>query len=202
MIAAFCAFLLGVSKSGLKGIAALIVTGFALVYDAKNSTGVLMPLLIVGDVFAVTYYRRHVQWSYIVKLLPWMVTGVLVGVVGGKFISDSLFKFGMAGIILFSVALMWYWENKKDKTIPSHWTFASSMGILAGFTTMVGNLAGAFSNIYFLAKIKIRKPFEASIRRELPGPKASEACLENYVLSAMLCINMLALPRRLASQFT
>ena len=103
MIAAFCAFLLGVSKSGLKGIAALIVTGFALVYDAKNSTGVLMPLLIVGDVFAVTYYRRHVQWSYIVKLLPWMVTGVLVGVVGGKFISDSLFKFGMAGIILFSV---------------------------------------------------------------------------------------------------
>ncbi|MDO7577007.1 MAG: sulfite exporter TauE/SafE family protein, partial [Flavobacteriaceae bacterium] len=81
----------------------------------------------------------------------WMVTGVLVGVVGGKFISDSLFKFGMAGIILFSVALMCYWENKKDKTIPSHWTFASSMGILAGFTTMVGNLAGAFSNIYFLA---------------------------------------------------
>ena len=46
---------------------------------------------------------------------------------------------------------MWYWENKKDKTIPSHWTFASSMGALAGFTTMVGNLAGAFSNIYFLA---------------------------------------------------
>jgi len=27
----------------------------------------------------------------------------------------------------------------------------SSMGTLAGFTTMVGNLAGAFSNIYFLA---------------------------------------------------
>ena len=25
------------------------------------------------------------------------------------------------------------------------------MGLLAGFTTMVGNLAGAFSNIYFLA---------------------------------------------------
>ena len=25
------------------------------------------------------------------------------------------------------------------------------MGILAGFTTMVGNLAGAFTNIYFLA---------------------------------------------------
>ena len=109
----------------------MVVTGFALVYDAKNSTGVLMPLLIVGDIFAVTYYKRHVQWNYIVKLIPWMIAGVLIGVVGGKFISESIFKYGMAGIILFSVALMWYWENKKD--------------------TMVGNLAGAFSNIYFLA---------------------------------------------------
>ncbi|MDA0794387.1 MAG: sulfite exporter TauE/SafE family protein [Bacteroidetes bacterium] len=150
-LAAFCAFLLGVSKSGIKGIASLIVTGLALVYGAKNSTGILMPLLLVGDVFAVTYYKRHVQKEYIIKMLPWMVIGVLIGVFGGQYITESLFKYGMAIIILFSVGLMYYWENKKDKTIPSHWTFASSMGLLAGFTTMIGNLAGAFSNIYFLA---------------------------------------------------
>ena len=150
-LAAFCAFLLGVSKSGIKGIASLIVTGLALVYGAKNSTGILMPLLLVGDVFAITYYKRHVQKEYIIKMLPWMVIGVLIGVVGGQYITESLFKYGMAIIILFSVGLMYYWENKKDKTIPSHWTFASSMGLLAGFTTMIGNLAGAFSNIYFLA---------------------------------------------------
>jgi uncharacterized protein len=150
-LAAFCAFLLGVSKSGIKGIASLIVTGLALVYGAKNSTGILMPLLLVGDVFAITYYKRHVQKEYIIKMLPWMVIGVLIGVVGGQYITESFFKYGMAIIILFSVGLMYYWENKKDKTIPSHWTFASSMGLLAGFTTMIGNLAGAFSNIYFLA---------------------------------------------------
>ena len=150
-LAAFCAFLLGVSKSGIKGIASLIVTGLALVYGAKNSTGILMPLLLVGDVFAITYYKRHVQKEYIIKMLPWMVIGVLIGVVGGQYITESLFKYGMAIIILFSVGLMYYWENKKDKTIHSHWTFASSMGLLAGFTTMIGNLAGAFSNIYFLA---------------------------------------------------
>ena len=150
-LAAFCAFLLGVSKSGIKGIASLIVTGLALVYGAKNSTGILMPLLLVGDVFAITYYKRHVQKEYIIKMLPWMVIGVLIGVVGGQYITESLFKYGMAIIILFSVGLMYYWENKKDKTIPSHWTVASSMGLLAGFTTMIGNLAGAFSNIYFLA---------------------------------------------------
>lgn len=110
-----------------------------------------MPLLLVGDVFAIIYYKRHVQWKYITQLMPWMIVGVLLGVVGGTYISDQLFKYGMAVIILFSVGMMFYWENKKDKKIPQHWTFASSMGMLAGFTTMVGNLAGAFSNIYFLA---------------------------------------------------
>ena len=151
IIAAICAFLLGISKSGIKGIASLIVTGLALVYGAKNSTGIMMPLLLVGDVFAITYYKRHVQKKYIIKLLPWMVLGVLLGVIGGNYISESIFKNGMALIILFSVGLMYYWENKKDKTVPSHWSFASSMGLLAGFTTMIGNLAGAFTNIYFLA---------------------------------------------------
>tara|TARA_B100000989_G_C19398412_1_gene408834 strand:+ start:80 stop:820 length:741 start_codon:yes stop_codon:yes gene_type:complete len=151
IIAAICAFLLGISKSGIKGIASLIVTGLALVYGAKNSTGIVMPLLLVGDIFAITYYKRHVQKEYIIKLLPWMVLGVLLGVIGGSNISERIFKYGMALIVVFSVGLMYYWENKKDKTVPSHWGFASSMGLLAGFTTMIGNLAGAFSNIYFLA---------------------------------------------------
>jgi uncharacterized membrane protein YfcA len=38
-----------------------------------------------------------------------------------------------------------------SKTVPSHWSFAGIMGLSTGFTTMVGNLAGAFSNLYFLA---------------------------------------------------
>tara|TARA_B100000575_G_C22829528_1_gene487134 strand:- start:168 stop:668 length:501 start_codon:yes stop_codon:yes gene_type:complete len=80
-----------------------------------------------------------------------MVIGVLIGVFGGNYVSEEIFKYGMAIIILFSVGQMYYWENKKNKKIPTHWSFGSSMGILAGFTTMVGNLAGAFTNIYFLA---------------------------------------------------
>ena len=150
-VVAFCAFLLGISKSGIKGIATLIVTGFALIYGAKNSTGILMPLLLVGDIFAITYYKSYVDWSYIIKLIPWMVFGVLIGVIGGSYISDDLFKYGMAVIILFSVSLMYLMESKKEKKIPKNLVFVSSMGTLAGFTTMVGNLAGAFSNIYFLA---------------------------------------------------
>lgn len=155
-IALGAALLLGIAKSGIKGLAVLIVTGLALVYGAKESTGILMPLLICGDILAVIYYKRHVKWIYLIKLLPWMVLGVLVGVVLGKDLPEDLFKSGMAVIILISVVIMYYWERKKDRKVPTHWSFAALMGMMGGFSTMVGNLAGAFSNIYFLA-IKLPK---------------------------------------------
>ena len=155
-IALGAALLLGIAKSGIKGLAVLIVTGLALVYGAKESTGILMPLLICGDILAVIYYKRHVKWIYLIKLLPWMVLGVLVGVVLGKDLPGDLFKSGMAVIILISVVMMYYWERKKDRKVPTHRSFSALMGMMAGFTTMVGNLAGAFSNIYFLA-IKLPK---------------------------------------------
>ncbi len=155
-IALAASLLLGIAKSGIKGLAVLIVTGLALVYGAKESTGILMPLLICGDILAVIYYKRHVKWIYLIKLLPWMMLGVLVGVVLGKDLPEDLFKSGMAVIILISVVMMYYWELKKDRKVPTHWSFAALMGMMAGFTTMVGNLAGAFSNIYFLA-IKLPK---------------------------------------------
>ncbi len=151
MIAFSAALILGIAKSGIKGLAILIVTGLALVYGAKESTGILMPLLICGDILAVIYYKRHVKWVYLIKLLPWMVAGVLVGVVLGKDLPEDFFKSGMAIIILISVAMMYYWERKKEIKIPNHLSFAALMGMMAGFTTMVGNLAGVFSNIYFLA---------------------------------------------------
>lgn len=155
-IALGAALLLGIAKSGIKGLAVLIVTGLALVYGAKESTGILMPLLICGDILAVIYYKRHVKWIYLIKLLPWMVLGVLVGVILAKDLPEDLFKSSMAIIILISVVIMYYWERKKDRKAPTHWSFAALMGMMAGFTTMVGNLAGAFSNIYFLA-IKLPK---------------------------------------------
>ena len=70
-------FLLGNSKAGLKGLSIFNVTLLALAFGARDSTGILMPLLLVGDIFAVIYYNRHAQWKYIWQFLPWMVLGIL-----------------------------------------------------------------------------------------------------------------------------
>jgi uncharacterized membrane protein YfcA len=151
IMAGLATFSLGLSKSGIKGISTIIVTIMAIVFGGKSSTGVLLPLLIVGDIFAVIYYRRHVQWNILFKLLPWMIIGVLLGVWFGRDIEEKLFKQIMASIILFSVVMMYWWDKRKKKTVPDNIAFAGSMGLAAGFTTMLGNLAGAFSNIFFLA---------------------------------------------------
>jgi uncharacterized membrane protein YfcA len=145
------AFLLGTSKAGLKGIGVVIVTIMAIVFGGKQSTGVLIPMMIVADTFAVIYYHRHTQWKYLGKLLPSMVVGVLLGVWFGNDISDELFKQLMAILILGIVLFMIYMERKKSEEIPKARIFSNGMGLLAGFTSMIGNLAGSFSNIYFLA---------------------------------------------------
>ena len=151
ILASCAAFVIGMSKAGIKGIAVINVTFMALAFGAKESTGMVVPLLILADIFAVIYYNRHTQWKYVFKVLPWMVFGVLVGVLIGKDLPERLFRIGMAIIIIITVFMMYWWDRKKEKTVPTHWTFSSSIGTLAGITTMVGNLAGAFSNIYFLA---------------------------------------------------
>ncbi len=150
-LAITASLLLGISKSGLKGIGIIIVTILALVFGSKASTGILMPLLVIGDVFAIIYYRRHVQWKYLFKLLPWMVIGVLIGVFAGKDLPEVIFKKGMATVIFISVVIMFWWDYKNIQKIPTNRFFAVSMGLSAGIATMIGNLAGAFANIYFLA---------------------------------------------------
>lgn len=151
LLAFLAAFILGVSKAGVKGIAVLIVTLMALAFGGKPSTGMLMPLLIVGDIFAICYYHRHTQWRYLRAFLPWMMLGVLLGVFIGKDLPEKTFQLAMGFTILGTLVMLVWWENKKVKSIPTHWAFGSFMGVMAGITTMIGNLAGAFSNLYFLA---------------------------------------------------
>jgi len=138
-------------KAGIKGLGVVIVLIMAIVFGGKPSTGVLIPLMIIADVFAVFYYHRHTQWQYLIKLLPTMFLGVLIGVCIGNDISEVLFKQIMAVLILITLAVMVIMEKKKSNDIPSHWTFSSGMGLLSGITSMIGNLAGSFADIYFLA---------------------------------------------------
>ncbi|MCK0161277.1 sulfite exporter TauE/SafE family protein [Allomuricauda sp. F6463D] len=150
-MAVTAAFLMGVSKAGLKGMSIFNVTLMALAFGSKASTGLFIPLLIFGDIFAVVYYNRHTQWKYIIKFIPWMILGILVGVLIGKDLPEREFKWGMVVVIFISLGMLIWWDRRKSKKVPTHWLFSGSIGICAGICTMIGNLAGAFANVFFLA---------------------------------------------------
>lgn len=151
ILLSLAALFIGLSKAGLKGIDMLNVTIMAIVLGSKASTGMVLPLLCVGDIMAVIYYHRHAQWAHFWKLIPWMAIGIMVGVFVGKDMNEVYFRKIMAVIIILTVVIMLYMEIRKTLVVPSNIWFVSGMGLISGFTTMLGNLAGAFSNIYFLA---------------------------------------------------
>ncbi len=151
VIALLGAFIIGMGKAGLKGLDMLSVTLMAMVFGGKGSTGVVLPLLCVADIAAVIYYKRHVKWQYFFRLIPWMVVGILVGVWVGNRLDEVLFRKIMAVIILVTVLMVLLIEFRLKQAIPDNRLLAASTGLLAGFTTMIGNLAGAFANVYFLA---------------------------------------------------
>jgi uncharacterized protein len=143
---------IGFSKAGLKGIELLNVTIMALVFGSKASTGIVLPLLCFADILAVIYYKRNVSWPLFWKLIIWMAIGIVIGVYIGNTLGDGVFKKMFAFIILVIVAMMIYLETRKADFIPKSKLFGPVIGLIAGITTMIGNLAGPFSNIFFMAQ--------------------------------------------------
>lgn len=144
-------FIIGLTKAGLKGVDMLSVTLMAIVFGSKASTGIVLPLLCLADIAAVAYYNRHAEWKHFKKLTPWMVLGIVLGVYLGRDMDEAIFRKIMAIIILLTIVIALVMEYRKSQEVPRHPLFVVSTGLAAGFTTMIGNLAGAFSNLYFLA---------------------------------------------------
>lgn len=151
LLAATGVFMIGMGKAGLKGMDMLSVTILAIVFTSKGSTGVVLPLLCLADIVAVWYYKRHVKWEYFFRLIPWMLVGILIGVWAGNQMAEIVFRKIMAAIILITILIVVLVEFRLKQGVPHHPVFAGTVGLMAGFTTMMGNLAGAFANIYFLA---------------------------------------------------
>lgn len=133
----------------------LVATILMYVFPAKESIGILLPMLIVGDLFAVIFYRRSVVWKYLISLVPWVLIGIVIGYfVLNQINSDQLKP--LIGVIVLALIILHISRErlgeKFTKALPKSLWFTLSMGILAGFTTMIGNAAGGVMAIYLLMK--------------------------------------------------
>ncbi len=152
ILLAFCAMLVGMSKVGVPGVSMVVVPTLAIIFGGKASTGILLPMLMMADIFGVSYYHRHAEWKYLWKLLPWAFIGIAIALWVGEVVNDVWFKNIIAILVFLCIALMlWKDRQKGNKLFPDTWWFAALMGILGGFATMIGNVAGPIFAIYLLA---------------------------------------------------
>jgi uncharacterized membrane protein YfcA len=99
----------------------------------------------------VLAYRQHAQWRHLWKLLPWTAVGVVAGYFAMGRINDRQAQ-GLIGGIILALLATHCWRRRKAGELAEHgaW-FAPTIGVLAGFTTLVANAAGPLMAIYLLA---------------------------------------------------
>jgi len=149
---------IGVSKSGLPGISLLHVVIFAQLFPGLASTGVVLPMLIAGDLGAVWLFRRHTQWNHVMRTLPPAIFGVATGWAFMRWAQETglpgaRFNPVIGGIVLVLalVQILRHWRPNLFATVPHTRGFAWTMGFTAGVTTMMANAAGPVMALYLIA---------------------------------------------------
>jgi uncharacterized membrane protein YfcA len=159
---AAAALLVGFSKTAVSGANTVSLAIFAAVLPARASTGVLLPILIVGDVLAVLTYRRHAHWPTLWRLFPAVAAGVVIGTLFLVWADDAVVRTSIGAILLFMAGVT-LWRRRKAEAgaeaddepdsvaTRSGRAKARSYGVLGGFTTMVANAGGPVMSMYLLS---------------------------------------------------
>ncbi|MEM7513448.1 MAG: sulfite exporter TauE/SafE family protein, partial [Bacteroidota bacterium] len=150
VLSSLSAFLVGISKGGLKGTGPIIILLMGIPHGMKAATGIIVPLIIVGDLIAISYFYKYVRKEHIWRFLPFAVLGVLIATWAGKDLSELVFKKLLAVLIILGLIIMFLWERYGKKNMNPNMLFTGLLATGAGFYSMMGNFAGSLSNIYFL----------------------------------------------------
>jgi len=144
---------IGVSKAGFSGMSLLHVVLFATIFGARDSTGVILPMLVAADVFAVRAFRQHTQWLYVRRMLPATLVGVVFGALLMGRLDDRLFEplIGWIILILTVLQIVRMLRPEAFAHVPHSPAFAWTMGLAAWITTMLANAAGPIFTLYALA---------------------------------------------------
>ncbi|WP_406423544.1 sulfite exporter TauE/SafE family protein [Streptomyces sp. NBC_00842] len=153
--------LVGFSKTAVSGANTISLAVFAAVLPARESTGVLLPILIAGDALAVFTYRRHAHWPTLLRLFPAVAVGVVMGTVFMMWAGDDAVGTSIGAILLFMAGVtVWPRRTGADGKVGPDESGdpsgagrlkARSYGVLGGFTTMVANAGGPVMSLYLLS---------------------------------------------------
>ena len=153
VLAVVAAIGVGIAKAGLSGLGMFHVLVFAFLFGARASTGVVLPLLLVGDVTAVRTFHQHARWDYVWRMLPPACLGVVLAAWRMRELNETVYRpvIGWITLILAVVQFLRMYRPAWFGSVPHARWFAWTMGILAGATTMLANAAGPVFAVYLIA---------------------------------------------------
>ena len=153
ILAVVAALGVGIGKAGLSGMGMFHVLVFAFLFGARASTGVVLPLLLVGDVAAVRTFHEHARWDYVRRMLPPACLGVVLAAWFMRDLDETLYRpvIGWVTLILSILQFVRMYRPDWFGNVPQSRWFAWTMGILAGAATMLANAAGPVFAVYLIA---------------------------------------------------
>lgn len=155
--------LYGISKTAMPVLGVLAGPLLAAVLGATTASAFAVPLLILGDLVALSLYRQHANWRLIWRIVPGVLVGFVVTAVMFAFVDPHLIARILGVLILLSVVLE-MWQRKHpvardvDSPAKAGRVSAAFFGALAGMTTMAANAGGTAMTLYLL---KMRVPMLA-----------------------------------------
>ena len=147
------AVFVGLSKTGVPGVGILTVPLIAYVFEGRLSVGMLLPLLIAADCFAVAYYRKHANWSRLKELIVPVLIGMAVAALFLDFQGSHPNSKSLMNILIGVMTLLILGAHLLKAKLGSQFSLSSKgaiwgTGIAGGFTTTASNAAGPIMSIY------------------------------------------------------
>ena len=153
LLAVLAAIGIGMAKAGFGGLGMLAILIMARVLPARESTGAILPMLILADVFAVYTFRQHAKGGLVLRMLPPAAIGIVCGWLFMPHIPTKDFGplIGWITLALVALVLIQKFAPRLMNLAVEHPGIAWPFGWLAGSTTMIANAAGPVMTIYLLA---------------------------------------------------
>ena len=183
IMVAFCMFLVGMAKGGFGALGAIAVPLMALVLPIKDVVGMWLPVLMLADIFAVSFHWKKWDKRLVLTLIPASLIGVSLGTIFLANAPERTIRI-ILGVIVILFAIYKLFEARLSQLLvysPKPW-HGLPAGSMAGFTSSVAHTGeppvsiflllqnlqprtfAATSAIFFLALNYIKLPFYVAAR--------------------------------------
>ena len=137
-VALAAAFLTGASKTGLPGIGILIAVPTAFFVPSGISTGVMLPLLLLGDLIAFREYGHAVSPEQAGKMLLFALAGIVAGGIVAATMGSEQFGLPL-GVLVLAFVVVEFYRRAQPKLEYRPWV--GTVGLVAAGAAGVGSSA-------------------------------------------------------------